>query len=147
MSKNVEWRNYVNNQGDFEMPNYLFRMYMELMKQALDMGTLLSDDSAKLRAYKEQVKKQFKSRWLETAQALEFFDMVIPCACKHSDYCEVCGGSRYILNAAISPDKMREVAVFYSAEANSDLADKLQKGLLKALRDIDAQVQDEMSTL
>lgn len=131
------WKNYVNNAGDFELPNYLFRMLTELMKQALDMGTLLSEDSAKLRAYKEQTKKQFKGRWMEIAEALEFFDLIVPCVCKDKEYCTQCGGSRYILNSAISPDRLREVAVFTSAGANAEIAEKLQKGLMKALEEMD----------
>jgi hypothetical protein len=146
MSRNVDWKSYVNAQGDFELPNYLYRTFMELMKQALDMGTLLSEDQAKLRAYKEQIKKHFKTCWFNTAQALEFFDMVIPCTCRPTDYCEICGGSRYVLNHAVSPDKLREVAVFYGAEATSELADKLHQGLLQALRDLGEDV-DEMSSL
>lgn len=138
MSKSGDWRNYVNVHGDFELPNYLFRMNTELMKQALDMGTLLSEDPAKLRAFKEQIKKHFKNRWLETAQALEFFDMVIPCTCRQNDYCEICGGSRYLLNSALSPDQMRETTVFYGAEADSNMAERLQKGLIKALRELEA---------
>lgn len=136
MSKSLDWKSYVNPQGDFEFPGFLYRVYMDMMKYALDMGTLLSDDQAKLRAYKEQIKKHFKTRWNETAQALEFFDMVVPCSCKNTDYCEICGGSRYILNNAISPDKLREVAVFYGAEASADMAAKLQKGLMRALDEL-----------
>lgn len=135
--KSTDWKTYVNPNGDFELPNYLFRVFTELMKQALDMGTLLSDDPVKLRAYKEQIKKQFKSRWLETAQALEFFDLVVACSCRPNQYCEICGGSRYILNAAVSPDQLREIAVFTSAEATSEMADKLQKGLMKAIKELD----------
>lgn len=147
MSKSNDWRSYVNANGDFELPNYLFKMITELMKQSLDMGTLLSDDPAKLRAFKEQTKKQFKSRWLETAEALEFFELVIPCTCKRSDYCEICGGSRYLLNGALSPDEMREVAVFYGAEATSELAEKLEKGLRKAVRELEALNASAVSTM
>ena len=129
----------MNEQGDFELPGYLFRVNNELMKQALDLGTLLSDDAAKLRAYKEQVKKIFKKRWLETAQALEYFDLVIPCTCSYEEYCRVCGGSRYRLHAALSPDKLREIAFVYGAEQDADLADKLHKGLVKALKEIETR--------
>jgi len=138
MSKgNIDWRDYVNSQGDFELPNYLYRMIMELMKQALDMGTLLSDDDAKLRAYKEQIKKHFKGRWADVAKALEFFDMVDPCTCRPKDYCEICGGSRFLLSAAIAPDHLRETAVFYAAEEDTELANKLHKGLIKAQEDLE----------
>ena len=145
MSKSGDWRNYVNVNGDFELPNYLFRMNTELMKQALDMGTLLSEDPAKLRAFKEQIKKHFKARWIETAQALEYFDLVVRCRCKQDDYCEVCGGSRYLLNMALSPDQMREVAFIYGAQADSEIAEKLQKGLVKALKELETLNREPLS--
>lgn len=131
------WRDYIDRNGDFELPAYLFRINNDLMKETLDLGTLLSQDNAKLRAFKEQVKKTFKKRWLDLAQALEFFDLIVPCICGPRDYCEVCGGSHYILNASLSPDQLREVAVVFGAEQNVELANKLQKGLLKALREIE----------
>ena len=55
-----DWKNYIDLNGNFELPNFLYKTINELMKQALDMGTLLSDDQYKLRAYKEQTKKLFK---------------------------------------------------------------------------------------
>ena len=58
-----DWKNFININGDFELPNFLYRTINDLMKQALDMGTLLSDDPYKLRAYKEQTKKLFKNKW------------------------------------------------------------------------------------
>lgn len=136
MSRSIDWRTYVNEFGDFELPNYLFKINNELMKQSLDLGTLLSDDKTKLRAYKEQIKKIFKKRWLDTAQALEFFDLIVPCTCFQDEYCEICGGSRYLLNSVVSPDKMREIGIVYGADSTADLADKLQQGLIKALREI-----------
>lgn len=136
MSRNLGWRSYVNEQGNFELPAYLYAINNDLMKQALDLGTLLSSDNLKLRAFKEQIKKIFKKRWLETAQALEFFDLVIPCGCRPNEYCEVCGGSRYRLNKALTPDQMREVGLVVGAEQDADLADKLQRGLYKAIKEV-----------
>ena len=71
-----DWKNFININGDFELPNFLYRTINDLMKQALDMGTLLSDDPYKLRAYKEQTKKLFKNKWYDLAQALEFFEII-----------------------------------------------------------------------
>ncbi len=133
MYRDMEWRNYINSRGDFELPNYIYRSINDLMKQALDMGTLLSDDQAKLRAFKEQTKSIFKRRWLEIAQALEYFEIVVPCGCAHTEYCRECGGSRYRLNSALSPDQIREIAVI----ANDDTSRaKLEAGLAKALREV-----------
>ena len=131
------WKQYIDLYGNFELPAYLYAVNNELMKQTLDLGTLLSTDSAKLRAYKEQVKKMFKKRWLDIAEALEFFDMVVPCGCSTHDYCQICGGSRYKLNSALTPDELREVAVFYGADKSIDLTEKLQKGLLKAMKELE----------
>lgn len=136
MSRSLDWRNYVNEFGDFELPNYLYQINKELMKQSLDLGTLLSDDKIKLRAYKEQVKTIFKRRWMELAQALEFFDIIVPCQCSLDEFCDVCGGSRYVLNALLSPEQMREIGIVFSADADAELAEKLQAGLTKALKEI-----------
>jgi hypothetical protein len=65
------WKTFINENDDFELPNFLYRTIMDLMKQSLDMGTLLSNDQQKLRAYKEQTKKLFKNKWFEIAKALE----------------------------------------------------------------------------
>lgn len=138
MSRSLDWKGYVNDVGDFELPNYLFRMNNDLMKQALDLGTLLSDDKNKLRAYREQIKKTFKRRWMELAEALEFYDLIVPCGCSEGDYCTLCGGSRYRLNEALTPDQMREVAYILGAGEDAELAAKLQKGLMKALKEVDA---------
>lgn len=133
MYRDLDWRSHVNEKGDFELPSYLYKTINTLMKQALDMGTLLSDDPAKLRAFKEQTKSVFKRQWMEIAQALEFFDIVIPCGCGHSEYCRECGGSRYRLNSAISPDRLREIACFAKDQS---IAKKLRWGLKQALMEI-----------
>lgn len=135
--RTINWKSYVDENGDFELPNYLYKVNNDLMKESLDMGTLLSTDHKKLRAYKEQIKKIFKRRWMEMAEALEFFDLVYPCGCAPTEYCEVCGGSRYITNEAIAPDRLREIGVVVGAEEDFAIAEKLQKGLIRALREVD----------
>lgn len=137
-----DWKNYVNVNGDFELPMYIYRSLNELMKTCLDMGTLLCDTSKpegsrKLRAYKEQTKNIFKKRWLEIAEALESFDIISACGCEFDEYCRVCGGSRYRLNEALTADQMRDVGVIIGAGQTNDLAEKLQRGLMKALKEID----------
>ena len=127
-----EWKNYVNTNGDFELPNFLYKTINELMKQSLDMGTLLSSDQYKLRAYKEQTKKLFKNKWFDIAEALEFFGIIEKCGC-HSNgkdfYCEVCKGARYLPTAVLTPDEMREIGVFIGVDQNIALVDKLQKSI------------------
>lgn len=109
---------------------------MDLMKQSLDMGTLLSNDQQKLRAYKEQTKKLFKGKWFEIAKALEAFSIIDPCICSTQEkevYCDICKGARYIINSTLTPDEMREIGLFTNAGVSSDIANKLQKSLNQIL--------------
>ena len=139
-----DWKSFINVNGDFELPNFLYKTINDLMKQALDMGTLLSDDQYKLRAYKEQTKKLFKNKWYDLAQALEFFAIIESCSCSSARnqgnekdvYCDVCKGARYIISSALTPDEMREVSMFVNAAQNVEVAEKLQKSLMKALSEI-----------
>lgn len=139
MSKNVlDWKKSVSADGDFALPSYLYALITDLMKQALDMGTLLSEDQSKLRAYKEQIKRTFKDRWKSLAEALEFFELIVPCTCDPSEFCNICGGSRYLLNKSLSPDYLREVAVV-TGPSDPLIAKKLQDGLIKALKETENQ--------
>jgi len=134
-----DWKNYINENGDFELPNFLYKTINDLMKQSLDMGTLLSSDQHKLRAYKEQTKKVFKQKWFEVAQALEFFGIIEQCTCyseERESYCEVCKGSRYVSTSIISADEMSEVGVFTNAGHSVEIIEKLQKGLVEVLNGI-----------
>lgn len=135
MSRNLDWRTYVDHNGDFELARYIYLSIIDLMKHALDMGTLLSTDPVRLRAYKEQIKATFKSRWLEIAQALESFDIIVPCGCS-DEYCTECGGARYRLNSALSPDRIQEIAVIVG-ENDPKLQAKLEEGLQRALQELD----------
>ena len=134
-----DWKNYIDLNGNFELPNFLYKTINELMKQALDMGTLLSDDQYKLRAYKEQTKKLFKNKWFDIAEALEFFGIIEKCGC-HSNgkdfYCEVCKGARYLPTAVLTPDEMREIGVFIGADQNIALVDKLQKSISDVFKSV-----------
>lgn len=137
MGRNLDWRTYVNNAGDFELPTYLYRVILDLMKVSLDMGTLLSTDPVRLRAYKEQTKAVFKDRWLEVAQALEAFGIIEPCGCPNNEYCRMCGGARYRLNEALTADEVRAISVVTAPGTNGELAAKLEDGLRKALKEIE----------
>lgn len=131
MSTNIDWRKYVDENGDFALPTYLYKVINDLMKQTLDMGTLLSSDRDKTRAYKEQIKKSFKRRWMDIAEALEHFDIIVPCGCSQHDFCKVCGGSRYLLNYELSPDRMKEIAFVYGGDQDEEIQKKLREGLEK----------------
>lgn len=135
MSRKTDWRDYIDDTGDFELAMYLFFCIKDLMKTSLDLGTLLSTDSARLRAYKEQIKAVFKGRWLEIAEALESFDIIVPCGCS-DEYCEICGGARYRLNSALTPDELREIAVVVGNPEDPKLQMKLEQGLARALDEV-----------
>lgn len=136
MSRNLDWRGYIDEVGDFELAKYLYDSIVSLMKHSLDLGTLLSDDDSRLRAYREQIKSTFKGRWMEMAQALEYFDIIVPCICK-DEFCTLCGGARYRLNNNLSPDEMQEIAVVVKDGANNTkLQRMLEEGLEKALEEV-----------
>ena len=133
-----DWKNYIDKNGNFQLANFLYKSINELMKHSLDMGTLLSNDSQKLRAYKEQTKKLFKNKWYEIAKALEAFSIIDPCICSTQEketYCDVCKGARYIINSTLTPDQMREVGLFTNAGTTSEIISKLQKSLNEILSD------------
>lgn len=130
------WKTFINDSGDFELPNFLYKTVMDLMKQSLDMGTLLSEDQTKLRAYKEQTKKLFKNKWYEIAKALEAFSIIDPCICSTQEketYCDICKGARYIISSTLTPDQMREIGLFTNAGTTNEIINKLQKSLNEIL--------------
>jgi len=134
-----DWKMHLNKNGDFELASFLYKTINNLMKQSLDMGTMLSSDNQKLRAYKEQTKKMFKQKWFDVAQSLEHFEIIQKCTCfsdERESYCEVCKGARYITSSHLSADQMREIGVFTNANQSDDLIAKLEKGLQEVLNDL-----------
>lgn len=137
-----DWKSHINQNGDFELPNFLYKTVNDLMKQALDMGTLLSTDPYKLRAYKEQTKKLFKNKWFDLAEALEHFGIIEKCGCAYVKnagreiFCDACKGARYIINSVLSPDEMREVSMFVNVAQDVEVQEKLQRGLIKLLEEM-----------
>lgn len=115
MSK-VHWRDFVNESNDFQLSTYIYLLINRMMKNSLDLGTLLSNDPQKLRAFKEQVKKAHKEAWADVADSLEFFGVIQRCSCRSDQYCEVCKGSRYVPADIVNPD----VAVTHETFAAND---------------------------
>ena len=105
---------FVDVNGDLSLPHYLYRMIMDVMKTSLDLGTLLSDDPAKLRAFKERVKKTHRQKWNELAEILFEMGLIEPCSCDPRNKCLVCGGSRYVTSSFLQADEIREYAVVVS---------------------------------
>lgn len=136
MANSLDWRKYVDENGDFELGNYIYTVILDLMKMSLDMGTMISDDNKKLMSYKEQVKKNFKGKWYDIAEVFEFFDLLVPCGCSRNEFCRICGGSRYRLNAAMAPDKLQEIALVTSKGQSDKFKDKLMEGLDQAIDEV-----------
>lgn len=128
-----DWQKYIDKQGNFEFPKYLYRTISDLMKVNLDLGTLVCNDPAKLRAYKERVKATYKQKWLDIAAVLEFFDIIQRCVCDHDEFCKICGGSRYILSEALTADEIRQISYAIIPNAEDSIAQKLAIGLQKAI--------------
>lgn len=134
-----DWKSYIDQNGDFQLANFLYKSINELMKNSLDMGTLLSNDQHKLRAYKEQTKKLFKNKWFDIANCLEYFDVIEKCICfseQRENYCEICKGARYKISSYLSADEVKEISIFVNAAQDQEVQEKLQKGLKKLLEDM-----------
>lgn len=134
-----DWKTYIDQNGDFQLANFLYKSINELMKNSLDMGTLLSNDQHKLRAYKEQTKKLFKNKWYDIANCLEYYDVIEKCVCfteQKENYCEICKGARYKISSFLSADEIKEVSIFVGAAQDQEVQEKLQKGLKKLLEDM-----------
>jgi hypothetical protein len=129
---------FVDKNGNFQLANYLYRTINELMKHSLDMGTLLSDDPAKLRAYKEQTKKLFKGKWHDVAEMLEYYSLIEKCSCSNfgkETYCEICKGARYIVTDFLTIDEINEFGTFIQS-SNEEVKEKLHKSLMYLIKEI-----------
>jgi len=134
---NNDWQKFIDEKGDFEFPKYLYKTHSDLMKLMLDFGTLVCNDPNKLRAYKERVKSSFKQKWFDIANSLEYFGIISPCGCSDNDFCSICGGSRFRLDESFTADEMRQFSLVLGASSKVEIAEKLQKGLVKALIEVD----------
>lgn len=125
---------YIDSNGDLNLTKFLHSVIWDLMKYALDTGTMLSEDESKLRAFKEQTRNTFKGKWSELLDTLMAFDLVTPCSCSPDEYCEICGGTRFVLPAYASPDKIREVASFVSdGKLSERKAEELEQKLQEVI--------------
>ncbi len=138
----ADWKSHVNDNGEFELPKYIYTMINDLMKMNLDLGTLVCSDMVKLRAYKERVKSSYKQKWADIASALENFGVIQPCVCKVGDFCQICGGSRYLLDEALALGKLEwnETVVI---GADADVAEKLRIGMERVEGDLQKLTENE----
>jgi hypothetical protein len=132
---NKDLHKYVNAHGDFELPNFLHHRFNSLMKSTLDLGNLACTEPNQLRAFKETVKKNFKSSWNEIAKLLEEYDFITPCTCLENEYCTICGGSRFLTNNLLNSDVIQEDYVVSLEGADEELKRKLVEGHQKALEE------------
>lgn len=105
-----------------QLPRYLFEMINRLMKSTLDLGTLACSNDNQLRSYKSTVKRNFKNEWRDLAVILAKFNVITKCVCEEDEFCEICGGCRYL---------------FQEVSAESlQILDKLSEGLEKAVVEV-----------
>ena len=105
-----------------QLPRYLFEMINRLMKSTLDLGTLACSSERQLRSYKSTVKRTFKDEWKDLAEILVRFNVITKCVCEDDEFCEICGGCRYLFQE-ISTDSLQ-------------ILDKLSEGLEKAVAEV-----------
>lgn len=98
----------ISESDDFNIVKFIYMLLNDSMKYALDMGTLLSDDPQKLRAYKEQIKKNSKTNWDKLGAALVNIGIADDCICTRGEYCRVCSGSRFVMSSLVSSTEVIE---------------------------------------
>lgn len=108
--------------SDVQLPRYLFEMINRLMKNTLDLGTLACSNDRQLRSYKSTVKRTFKNEWKDLAEILMRFEVITKCVCDDNEFCEICGGCRYLFHEI--------------SEESLSLIEKLQDGLQKAMDEV-----------
>lgn len=132
---NNDVKRYINSRGDFEFPKFLYSKHNALMKSMLDLGNLACVDSNQLRAFKERVKKDFKSTWNEYADLLFEFGVVDRCGCQSDEFCQHCGGARYVPVDMLNADMVTE-SVFMTTNPDPAVLAKLRDGLAKAKSEV-----------
>lgn len=105
-----------------QLPRYLFEMINRLMKSTLDLGTLACSNDRQLRSYKSTVKRTFKNEWKDLAEILVNFNVITRCVCEDDEFCEICGGCRYLF---------QEVS-----KQSQEILDKLTEGIQKAIQEV-----------
>lgn len=137
ISRSLDWQDYVDDDDLVELPNYIYTVILHLMKYTLDLGTIFADadDDPRLRSFRSRVKNEFKERWFDIAEMLEYMELIVPCGCSFDDYCRLCQGARYLLNKAFSSEFVHEISTVVVDTEDSDLAARLQQQLAELLSD------------
>ena len=124
--------------AEVELPKFLYRTLVSVMKETLDLGTLVCHNAKEERAFKERTKAAHRKAWKEIADMLLDLGIVTSCICRDDEYCEICGGSRYVLddNTFISNADTTTVALNMRANVNDDMQAQLRVGLHRALEQV-----------
>lgn len=135
LNRSLDWQDYIDDDGLVELPKYIYTIILHLMKYSLDLGTLFaeSEDDPQLKAFRNRVKNEFKDRWVDIAEVLEYMELIVPCGCSWDDYCLQCHGARFLLDKNFSADVIHEISTVVREDADDDLAIRLQQELAEFL--------------
>lgn len=124
----------------YNLIKFLYTNVNNSMKYALDMGTLLSNDPQKLRAFKEQVKKKSREQWDAIGRVLEGLGLAEKCTfCKKGEFCHHCGGARYVTSVLLDSPTFTESGIAVTATKPDDI-EKMIKHLTKQNQSANEQV-------
>ncbi len=117
---------------EFNIVKYIHNNINNSMKYALDLGTMLSDDPKKLRAFKEQIKKHSRQQWEAIGKALVYLDLAYECICSPGQYCTACSGARYVMSTLIDSDHWVEEGMVIG-KVSKDVEDVVRRNLFLAV--------------
>lgn len=145
ISRSLDWGDYVDEDGQVELPNYVYTVILHLMKYTLDLGAIFADgdDDPRLRSFRNRVKSEFKERWYDIAEMLEYMELIVPCGCSFDDFCYSCQGARYLLNKSLSADIVHEISTVVADTDDSELAARLQQHFASFLSNQYGEHDDE----
>ena len=134
---------------EFNIVKFMYLNINASMKHALDLGTMVSDDPQKLRAYKEQIKKNARKQWDELGRALVYLGLADECICSQGDYCTICSGSRFVMSSLLASDSYVESGMATSITLDEQQAQGVVETLNKyrkvATKKVEALNRGEVS--
>lgn len=119
---------YIDEE-EFNIVKFIYMNINQSMKYALDLGTMVSTDPQKLRAFKEQIKKNARFQWEEIGRALVYLGLADECQCKRGDYCTICSGSRFVMSSLISSSSYVDHGLVTAATLNPDQVKIVEEAL------------------
>jgi hypothetical protein len=119
---------------EFNIVKFIYMNINASMKYALDLGTMVATDQQKLRAFKEQIKKNARTQWEEVGRALLFLGLADECQCKRGDYCTICSGSRFVMSPLISSSEYVDSGLVTSNLLSKDMEKVVHENLFNAVK-------------